>query len=185
MDLRNNKDEIKSHSEIIDMIDEIRDFEDINIDDEIEEIKPQNDVIEVDHKELESEPEDIKIEDKKNFLKKIKFNRNPNIEDQVEKEIKPSVFKIGFDNQGSLVCLDLKNKSQNIERKRKFNSKKILSFIIRGKQDSTDEKDEDKSEGSKFSKIKEKLSGLTKIKNIIPTKSNKKDEEEKTEEGSE
>ena len=81
--------------------------------------------------------------------------------------------------------MDLKNKSQNIEGKRKFSFKKILSFVKRGEQDSTDEKDEDKSEGSKFSKIKGKLSGLTKIKNIIPTKSNKKDEEEKTEEGSE
>lgn len=182
MDLKDKEDSIKEHDEIIQMIDEIRGFEDIHIDFEPEIKKERIEIFEIENDISEENKVDIDKKDKQNFLKKIKFNIHPDRE-TIKKELKPNVFNIGFNDNGELVNLDLKKKKVIEKTDKKLSLDKFKNLIKRNKNKSdvpTSESDNEK--GSKFSKIKDKLGKIGKLKKIIPSRSKN---EEKAQDGSE
>lgn len=166
---------IKDHSEILQIIDKIRAYEQNFVDfsteivEEVEDIK--QDLIEVEYKEVIPEEEVLPEEDKKkfSFLKKEKKEAKPTI---------PTTFKIGFDEKGELVNLDLKKPKPKKEKegaKGKFNLKKIIPFKKKGAEDAGDKA----GSSSKLKGLKGGLGKLSKLKKVIPTKNKSSNEETK------
>ncbi len=169
MDSNDKKSSVKSHEELIEIIDELKEFENIEIDENFNKKQKTNEIIEIDKNEVS---DNLIIDDsdkRKDFFKNISIfsNKEKNIDEKSVKEINPSTFKIGFNDNGELVNLDFRIKKQ-VENK-ESNKKKNKS-------------DDEKSNKSKFSKIKNKFSNIGKLKKIIPTRNKK---EKKPEEGSE
>ncbi len=164
--------DIKNHSEILQIIDEIRVYEQNFVDFNSELVEDKKDIkkdlIEVDHeKNISEDDESIgELNNKKfSFLKKTKEN---------EKTKVPTTFKIGFDEDGKLVNLDLKKpkpKKDDASSKKKFSVKSLLPKRKK-------ENEETKDDGSKSSKLKKGLGKLSKLKRVIPSK-NKSSEETK------
>lgn len=161
---------VKSHKEILKLIDEIKGYELLNPDYEIiQHEKVEDGIIEIDHGESsELNPLPIKEKDNnKNFLKR-KFKKD-------EKKIKPTTFKFRFDEDDSLISSDFniyKSKSK------KEKSKKEILGKLKGLRKS---KREEKSEGkkkkkSKRSKLKNGLGRVGKLKRVIPNKGKKSEE---------
>jgi len=168
MVIEDKEDSVKSHQEIVHMIDEIRDFEDIKIN--MESQKEKKEVYEVKQKEFIDEIEVKNKDEKVSFLKKNRFFNETN------KEINPAIFNIGFDKQGNLVNLDFKEQKPPEKENSKLNIDKFKKILKRKKGDKKESNDkEDKSEGKKVSKIKGKLGGIGKLKKIIPKKSKKEE----------
>lgn len=168
---------IKSHNEIIDIIDEIREFEDekdnLDLNFKLKEKNEKENIIEVEHKVLKCENEILENNKKNRFLKKIHFTTNPKERKKIEKMVIPTTFNIGFNENGDLTNLNLrKNK---VKKKNYFS--KIKGLIIKKKEDESNEKDS----SSKIGKIKSKLNFLSKLTRILPIKS-KNIEEQNTEE---
>jgi len=162
--------DIKDHSKILQIIDEIREFENNFVDfkgETVEETKDiTQDLIEVALEEIEQvvPDEEVLQESNKKFFKFLK--------EKEKKEPKPRVhttFKMGFNEERKLVNLDFKQpkpKKKRPESKSKFNLKKLIPSRKKG-----NEEDNDKSESSsKASKLKGGLSKLSKLKKVIPTK---------------
>jgi len=169
---------IKNHEKIIQMIDEIREFESIENDLKIEEKKKKEDIIEIEHKVLEHEEEILESREKKKFfdeLRHVHFTTHPNKNNKVEKMIIPSTFKVGFNENGNLVNLNLKKKKE-VQKKNKF--LKIKNLIKRKKVKETEKEDESSKEesSSKIGKLKSKFGAIGKLKNVIPKKSKNKEE---------
>jgi hypothetical protein len=183
MDDLDNNESVKSHSEIIHMVDEIRKFELDEENLEIEEEKETNktDIIEVEHKIIEHETETIDETEKNKFfdqLRNIHFTTHPEGEkEKVEKMIIPATFDVGFNKNGELVNLDFKKKIK--KEKSSFNIKNLIKRK-KGK-DTSEEKTDEKEDSSRFGKIKSKFGAISKITKIIPKRS-KSQEEVKTEE---
>lgn len=179
-DFENMSDsEIKSHSEILQLIDEIRIYEQNFVDfstDLIEETKEEeHELIEIKHKKPSLE--------KHSFEKKMKAKRVKKKHKSLkkkQKKAKPKVsttFKIGFDDGGELVNLDLKKpktKQKGDKSKNKFNLKSILPFKKKGKDNA-----EGSSDSPKSSKLKGGLGKLGKLKKVIPNKNKSSNEETK------
>ena len=165
---------IKDHSEILQLIDEIiayeqdfTNFSTVTIQ-ETQDVK--QDLIEIEHQEINSEDEVLENKEKNTFIKKIKKEPKPKV---------PTNFKIGFDENGKLVNLDLKKiqpKNKAKEPKGKFNLKKIIPF--RKKQDKSDDS-ESSSKKSKLKGLKGGLGKLGKLKKVIPNKNKSSNEETK------
>lgn len=161
---------IKSHDKILDLIDDIKKFEQGIVEFDlkpVEEIK--EDIIEVDYDSLQPQQEfpDSSVGDKPKRFKFLKKKEKPVVD-------KPSAtFRIRFDESGDLVNLDIKKsepKTKLKTDKKKFSFKKMLPFKRL--------KDEgDKSSSGEKSSIGSKLNGslgkISKLKNIIPNKSKK------------
>jgi len=193
----------KTHAEILEMIEEIKKYENkfqkfpleiIESDEELIDVEPEeiefteieNDIvhfIEVDQDKLEQFGL-VKLnqgKQKKKVKKRIKFRFvNPKKKDENKiDEIRvnnPTIFKLRFNKEGKLINTELKApKTPPNTKKGKF-LKKIR--IKRGKKS----KKEISEEKEKTSKIKGVLSKLGRLKKAIPTKSNKEKKSEKTEE---
>ena len=177
MDSDNKESSIKSHKEIIQMIDELKEFENISIDDKIEKKPTSNEIIEIDKKEIDNNLVIETDEKKKEFFKNVTLFSKNKKEKRENKDVNPSTFKIGFNKNGDLVNLDFKKKEIPEEKKEKLNFKNILSKFKRGNKNK-----KEKSNDSKISLIKDKIGNIGKIKKLIPSRSKK---EKKAEEGSE
>jgi len=169
MDTFERDQSIKNHNEIIQMIDEIREFEDLDINLETDENKKNNEIIEIENKTIDYDSNLLDEENKNKFFDKLKnvhFTSHPNEKDQIEKFVIPNTFNIGFNKTGELVNLDLKKK-KNIEKKK--HSFSIKNLIKRDKKrENNEESDEDDT--SKIGKLKAKLNFLSKIKKVLPGK---------------
>ena len=193
----------KTHAEIIEMIEEIKKYENkfqkfdleiIESDKELIDLEPEilefteveNDIvhfIEVDKDKLEQfglvQPDQRK--QKKKVKKRIKFRfLNPKKKDENKigevRVINPTIFKLRINEEGKLINTELKApKVPSNSKKGKF-LKKIS--IKKGKKSKT----ETSEEKQKTSKIKEGLRKLGRLKKAIPTKSKKENKSEKIEE---
>jgi len=164
--------EIKGHSEILQIIDEIRGYEKNFMDfstEVVEEVPDvEHDLIEVSHETVIPE-DDLSESEKKNFsLFKKEKESKPNV---------PTTFKIGFNEKGELVNLDLKQpkpKKENEKSKSKFNLKKLIPIKKKGEESA-----ESSESSSKVSKLKGGLGKLSKLKKVIPNKNKSSNEETK------
>lgn len=84
------------------------------------------------------------------------------------KVVKPNVFRIGYNDSGELVNLDLKKKEFTEKSKGKKNFFKKLFKFKKGEEQKSEE-----AEDEKTSKIKNVLGKIGKLKNAIPFKRNK------------
>lgn len=165
-------DRIKSHDEILDLVDNIKRFEEGFAEFELETVEEvKEELIEVDYKSLEPqqglpEPE---IVDKPKKLKFLKKKVKPIVE-------KPSAtFRIRFNESGNLVNLDFK---KPVPKPKKDKKKLSLKKILPGRKSKDKvESDSTKEKSSKVSKLKGGLGKIGKIKNVIPNKSKKSDSE--------
>jgi len=159
-------DSIKSHKEIIQLIDEIRDFEDEDVNYEIDLEKKEDRPIEVEKKQTLEDNDLINEDLKNNFFNRVKNHSTLTKIDDTP--IKPTTFNIGFDKNGDLVNLNLKKKNKIKREKGHF---KIKNLLKRNK-DKRDNNDKQASDS------KSKLAFFGKLKNIIPSRSSKKEEKE-------
>jgi len=196
----------KTHAEIIEMIEEIKKYENkfqkfdleiIESDKELIDLEPEilefteveNDIVhfvEIDKDKLEQfglvQPDQRK--QKKKVKKRIKFRfLNPKKKDENKigevRVINPTIFKLRINKEGKLINTELKApKIPPKSKKGKF-LKKIS--IKKGKKSKT----ETSEEKQKTSKIKEGLRKLGRLKKAIPTKSKKENKSEKIEESGE
>jgi len=166
--MKDLKDEgsIKSHKEIIQLIDEIRNLEEEDINYEIDLEKKEDRPIEIE-KKFPLEDNDFTDEGpKNNFFNRLKSYSTLNKIDDTP--INPTTFNIGFDKDGDLVNLNLKRKKKIKKEKSHF---KIKNLIKRNK-------DKKESNDKKVSGLKSKLAVIGKLKNIIPSRSSSKEEKE-------
>jgi len=172
LDQPENNSITKTHREILELIEEIKEFEKKFGEFEIEEYEVEKELKELDYVTFEEiEPELIlfkEIEEKKpEFEKKIKKfkidfwkKRKKDLIEKIEKPINPTTFRLRINKDGKLENIDIK--------KPKPRKKIKISFRRKEKKES-----ETTQEKSKFMKLK---NGLSKIKRIIPI--GKKEEEE-------
>jgi hypothetical protein len=172
--------DIKNHSEILRIIDEIKNYESnfVDFDAEINpfidrELAQEQDLIEIKH-------EDEKSKQHEDFLsEKPKKKKKSYLRKKKKKESKPktpTTFKIGFNEKGNLVNLDLKQskvKKDDVKSKDKFSFKKLLPIKKSEKKETSDTD----AKSSKLSKVKSSLRKLNKLKRVIPNKDNSSNEE--------
>ena len=161
--------DIKSHEDIIRLINDIRLFEE-NFE-EFEFFKSQeidtDDIIEVDHNVKNNDliKQEQDLIDKK---KSIPFFNTGN----------PATFKIRYNEKGDLVNLDLrKTPPKKDQTKKRFNIKNILP-LHKSKEKKEKKSSEDKDDKDKKSKIKNTFSKFSKLKNVIPNKGKKENKKE-------
>jgi len=193
---------IKTHEEILELLDEVKRFEKEFEDFEVaprSEVEEKEEFIEVEHetttvdtvKLIPLKTKEKKAKYKKRFrhpIFRIKFRTRSEVK-KLREEKKAATFRIRFDEEGKLVNLDVKKPKPSKEKPKKLSLKKLFvlkKLIKRGKGETeeTETKSEPEGEGSKFSKLKGGLGKLGKLKGIIPgrLKKEKETEEAKTEE---
>lgn len=192
---------VKTHEEILEMIEEIKEFEkkfreydleETEVEEELIEVE-QNivDFIEVDKDESDQiEPIAFESEAKKSgfierLIKSKIFRIRVRSRSEAQKarlEAKAATFKLRLNEEGKLVNIDLKKpKSSKPKSKKRFNLKKIVTKR-RGKTKETEVETTEKM--SKISKLKGGFSKISKLKRAIPHKGKmeKKSEESESEE---
>ena len=188
-----------THEEILEFIEEIKEFEKKfqehglkESEGEVEFIEIEKDIVEFAEVEQDSS-EQIEFipvvgETKKPELKKSLKNSQiskPRYEVQKEKieekAIDHATFKIRFNEEGELVNIDLKKHKPKPESKKSFDLKKLKKLRIKrkGKTEKTGAETETIEKKSKISKLKGGLSQIGKLKRVIPYRGIKS---EKTEE---
>ena len=185
---------VKTHEEIIEMIDELKELEERYGEFEIIDIEVTEELIEVEHSELaDSEKLVSESETKKQSLsKKLKKyqvfrikvrRRSDTIVDK--KPVKTATFKIRFDESGNLVNTDFRKVKP--KKPSKFKTKivgklpklKYGGLKRKGKKGAAKSEtgsDEVKDKESKGSKLKGKIG---KLKKVIPNKGKKKEKKSK------
>jgi hypothetical protein len=159
-----NNNQIKSHNEILEIIDEIKIFENNFIEFKLKVEEPEEELIEVKNKYEEPAP----IGEEPIYKYKIKRSK--------KKDRPSATFKIRFNEKGELINLDFKKPKVKPEiEKKAFSMKKIL---LRKKSQDIDKTSGSKDKSTKSLKLKERLKRFSKLKNVIPNKFKKNDESE-------
>ena len=177
-----------THEEILEFIEEIKEFEKKfqehglkESEGEVEFIEIEKDIVEFAEVEQDSS-EQIEFipvvgETKKPELKKSLKNSQiskPRYEVQKEKieekAIDHATFKIRFNEEGELVNIDLKKHKPKPESKKSFDLKKLKKLRVKrkGKTEKTGAETETIEKKSKISKLKGGLSQIGKLKRVIP-----------------
>ena len=176
----------KTHAEILEIIEEIKDFENKFSDFDTEFITSDEDLIDVDLDIFDDEiirfveVDKFKLEEfgldrsepfmnKKRSKKRIRIRYGKNKEIDKIKTIHPTIFRLRFNREGKLINPDLIKKKPEIKSKKSSILNKIK--IKKGKK----QKEETTEDKSKFSKFK---SGFGKLKKAIPDIRRKKEEPE-------
>jgi len=199
---------VKTHEEILEMIEEIKEFEkrfdlqdfgEFSTVEEWKEVEPDREFREIEQERwtevapeiteevksipIKSETELEKDKKRKNILFRIKRRSSSEVH-KLKREVKYATFKLRFDEQGDLVNTDLKKPKPKEKTKSKF--KIPLKFRKKGKEEKTTESKEETPKEEKEgigSKLKGAFGNLGKLKNAIPGRGKKSEEE--TEEASE
>jgi hypothetical protein len=190
---------VKTHEEILDMIEEIKEFErkfekqdfgETTTIQEWTEFQPKQEFqessrerwIEVNpeiteekkHIPIKAETEFEKDKKKKNLLFRIKRRSSSEVR-KLKREKKYATFKLRFDQKGDLVNVDL-NKPK--PKKEKTKSKFKNPFKLKRKRKEETKEESPKNEGKGIgSKLKGVFGNLGKLKNAIPGRGNKTEEE--------
>ena len=173
---------VKTHDEILELLEEIKEFEkrfpEINID---EKIVPTDELL---HEEIKPIPikTEIKKKEKKKKIKnpfsRIKLRSRSEVQ-RIKHEKQITTIKLILDEQGNLINPDIRKSKPKKQRKSKLNIKNLINLIKRKKEGKAAET----TEGDKrfnLSKIKSIFGKVGKIKQVIPGKKTEK-KEEKTE----
>jgi len=149
--------DIMNHSEIIDLIDEIKgyevDFKDVSVDNvELEQVE---NIIEIAHQEKE-------IVKNKSFFSNF-FNKEKKVA-----STKPTIIKFRVDTEGKLINTDIRKFKSISDNKLFLLFNKLFSKIKRNKKN--DKKGSSKK--SKLGNIKNLGSKIGKLKKVIPNKNN-------------
>ena len=189
LDRENNSSATLTHEEILELIQEIKEFEkgvhgfDLDAA-ELEEF------IEVEH-EISDEMEFLPVEDEpiEEFTLAEDEKELPEFEEETgirrilkgkpkkEREIVTTTFKFRINEEGNLVNIDLKTPKPKPESKRRFSLEK-LKLKRKGKEKAESEKTEPGEKKSKISKLKGGFGKIGKLKNVIPHRSKKSEEKE-------
>jgi len=151
----------RSHEEILELIDVIKDLEDSFEEFELEKPEKENEEL------IEVEPDEIKPIP-------IKTDEEIKPKKQKKHESKPVVhtsFKVRFDESGELVNLDLRKPKKEPETKKKISLKKLGKGKKKEKTENTESE-----EKSKKSKLKGGLGKIGKLKRVIPSRGKKTEE---------
>lgn len=179
---------VKTHEEILELIEEIKEFEnrfpDFDRGGKWETIEPEITVTE--QKPIPIKTEEYEKKSRKHIFFRIK-RRSKSEVPKLKRERKATTIKLRIGEEGKLVNTDIrKTKPKKAkEDKPKFNIRKILS---RKKEETSETLREQKSEEDKrisLSKIKNIFGGIGKLKNVIPGRKSKTEEPEKTSEETE
>lgn len=185
--LREDLSSVKTHAEIVELINELKNLEerygefvieDVEVSEESEEL------IEVEHSELE-QPEQIgaKAEIKRPGLtKKLKKYKVFRIKVRNKSDIKPvksATFKIRFDNSGNLVNTDFRKIEPKEPSKLKTKIVGKLPSLKRKGEKGKSESKEVQEKKSKVSKLKGGLGKISKLKNVIPSRGKKEKKSKK------
>lgn len=157
----------KTHKEILEMLEEIKDYEKNFVEFDIKEPRIDEELIELEYEtfqEIESELITFKeVEEKK---PEFEIKRKKDVVKKIEKPITPTTFRLRINEEGNLENIDLKKSEPRLKRHSRFR-----------KKDHVDSEDIEKK--SRFAKLK---SVLSKIKRAIPSKKEEEEEIEETEE---
>lgn len=190
---------VKTHEEILDMIEDIKEFErkfddqdfrETTTIEEWTEVQPKQEVqessrerwIEVNpeiteekrHIPIKAETEFEKDKRKKNLLFRIRRRSSSEVR-KLKREKKYATFKLRFDQKGNLVNVDL-NKPKPKKEKTKSKFKIPFKLKRKGKEETKEESPKDEGKGI-GSKLKGAFANLRKLKNAIPSRGNKTEEE--------
>ena len=180
---------VKTHEEILQLIEEIkeieRSFDEIEIEEpliqEWETLKPETTQEEVKIIPIKSEIEEGKK--KKHALFRIKRRSRSEVK-RIKREKQYATFKLRFDEQGNLVNLDFrKSKPKSEKTKSKFKLPINLKKLIRkgkGESETTEESPAGEKKGI-GGKLKNVLGMVSKLKNAIPGRGKKTEEAPKEE----
>jgi len=187
---------VKTHEEILAVIQEIKGFEERFGEFEIVDVQVSDELIEIEHPELakteelgaeeELKKSDLSKKFKKYKIFKVKV-RQKSDEALSKKPLKSATFKIRFDETGKLVNMDLRKPvpKEPSKLKAKLAGKlpklKKSSLKRKGKKGESDESTgtEKKSKGSK---LKGGFGKIGKLKGVIPSKGKKKEKKSKKKE---
>ena len=199
LDKDNNIFVTKTHAEILEILEDIKEYEKKFQDIDLELFTPDNELIEVEDQlefiDLESEEQNfIEIDNEKldefgldpkslikstkKTKKRIRFRSFKSKKNKIEEKkelISPTTFKLRLNKDGKLVNIDLKESSD------KTKTPSFLKKIIpikgkKGKEKGSSEKE------SKGSKIKGVFGKIGKLKKAIPNKKKKAKEPEESKE---
>ena len=157
---------IKTHEEILKIIEEIKEFENKYQEYDLSEIQSGEDFIEVDN-ELEEFVEAIPL-NKEEPRKRVIFKRQK-VKEKVQKEIKPTIFHLRLNDDGKLENIDIKKPQAKKKGRFKFRRKKTEEGEIKEKKD-------------KISKVSKFKGGFSKLKKAIPSRKKKSEDTTETEE---
>jgi len=153
--------EFRSHEEILELIDVIKDLENSFEEFELEEPeKEEEELIEVNPEEITPIP--IKTDEEVKQKKQKKHGSKPVIH---------TSFKVRFDESGELVNLDLRKTKKEPEKKKKISLKRLGKGRKKEKTENTESE-----EKSKKSKLKSGLGKIGKLKKVIPSRGKKTEE---------
>ncbi len=156
----------KTHREILDKLEEIKDIEKNFVEFDIEKPQIDEELIEIEYETFEEiDPELITFKEVEEKKPDFEIKRKKVIAEKFEKPITPTTFRLRINKEGNLENIDL--------IKPKPRSKPHIRFRFRKKDQTESEVTEKKS---RLAKLK---SGLSKIKRAIPYR---REEEEETEE---
>ena len=186
-----NIDNLNTHEKIQSLLDEIKEFENKNpeypiVEPEIVFEEVPAEIIE-DEDQFLSEPEERGLKTglrRFNLItirkrKKLITGKEPAEVENLKKvkEIKPTTFKIGFDEDGNLVNLDLKKpkiKEKSGSKSKRFGGLKKLARRKKGEKAES----EGESKESKTGRFKGALGKVGKLKKVVPSRGRKKEKEE-------
>ena len=158
----------KTHKEIIEMLEEIKDFENNFVEFDIQKPAVEEELIEIEYETFkEIEPELITFKEVEEKKPKLEIKRKKVVEEKIVKPITPTTFRLRINKEGNLENIDL------IKPKPKSRSRIGLRFR---KKDQT--KSETTEKKSMFKKIK---SSLSRIKRAIPSRREEEEEVEESE----
>ena len=170
---------VKTHDEILELLEEIKEFEkifhEINID---KKIVPTDELL---HEEIKPIPikAEIKKKEKKKKIKnpfsRIKLRSRSEVQ-RIKHEKQITTIKLILDEQGNLINPDIRKFEPKKQRRSKLNIKSLVNLIKRKKEGETAETTE-REKRFNLSKITGVFSKLGKIKQVIPSKKTEAKEE--------
>ncbi len=157
---------IKTHEEILKIIEEIKEFENKFQEYDLSETQSEEELIEVDDQLVEF-VEVIPI--KKEEPRKRVISKRQKVKENIQKEIKPTIFHLRLNKDGKLENIDIK----------KPPAKKKSGFKLRRKKK---EKGETKEKNDKKTKLSKFKGGFNKLKKAIPSRKKKTEDTTEPEE---
>ena len=186
---------VKTHEEILAVIQEIKGFEERFGEFEIVDVQVSDELIEIELPELTKTEElgaeeELKKSDLSKKFKKYKIFRvkvrQKSDEELHKKPLKSATFKIRFDETGQLVNMDLRKtvpkKPSKLKAKPDGKFSKLKHSLKRKGKKGESGDSERKEKKSKGGKLKGGFGKISKLKGVIPSKGKKKEKKSKKKE---
>lgn len=175
----------KTHEEILELLEEIKEFEkkfpEINID---EKIVNTDELLQEETKPIPIKTETKKKKKIKHPIFRIKLRSRSEVQ-RIKREKQITTIKLVLDEQGRLINPDIRKPKPKKQRKNRFN---IKNLIKRKKEKEIEAKEGETTETTKkekrfnLSKITGVIGKISKLKQVIPSKKTETKEEKNKEE---